>query len=216
MIDLRQLQLRRGQRLNGRTFPPLWRKLLLAIAERTPKRLSNARQRRGPDGVSIIAGGRGGGGYVVHPWQMSVNARSGESGNVYEVTFQRGLINGVEGKIDTGVGLRAMSDADDAGDLPALTVSDFDERGIARIYAEVTFHGFAWFTQSVELIASAKVPDRKAFTAHKLIGILVKERINGQPTGDALPEPRAFFDLSLLPIDTTKDGAATYLSSPAA
>lgn len=210
MINLRTLQLRAGQRLDGRTFPPLWRRLLAAIAERTPKRVVGARQRRGPDGVSITTTSGGGAGYVVHPWQMSVEAT--DSG--FGVRFTRGLINGLEAKIaggDAGES-RYVSEEQD-GETPALTVGDdaFDARGIARIYARVTFEGFAWFTKSVELIAADKAPEFKAFTAYKLIGLLVRNA-----AGEVLPESRAFFDLKIQAVDTNENGAATFLSGPAA
>jgi hypothetical protein len=203
MIDLRELRLRAGQRLSGRNFPPLWRKLLSAIAERTPKRIVGARQRRGPDGVNMTATAGGGGGYLVHPWQMSVD----ESDEMWRVRFRRGLVNGVEAKI----GDKLMSEEDSEGELPALEVREFDARGIARIHVCVKFEGFAWFTKSVELITTTDLPEPKLFTAHKLIGILVKDE-----AGDVQPEARAFFDLRILPVDRTKDGAALYLTGPSA
>jgi hypothetical protein len=193
-------------RLTGRNFPPLWRRLLAAIAERTPKRVTGARQRRGPDGVNITATGSGGGGYVVHPWQMSVEPGNDEAAPV-KVRFRRGLVNGVEAKI----GDRFISAEDEAGETPFLEVSGthYDTRRIARIYAKVEFEGFAWFTKAVTLTASATVPEVKPFIMHKLVGILVKSE-----NGDVLPEARAYFDFRVTPVDRTKDGAALYLVGP--
>ena len=94
----------------------LWRLLLRAVAERTIKRGVGVRLHHGPDGIIVNADGGGGAVSVAHSWQMAVDMEDDQ----VIATFQRGLVNGMEGMIDDSGKLTPMSQADKDGNLPKL------------------------------------------------------------------------------------------------
>ena len=198
MISLRQLEVREGQKWNRE----LWRLLLRAVAERTIKKGPGIRLHHAPDGVVIVSDGGGGPTAVIYPWQMAVDLEQDETnGPQVTITFQRGLVNSIEGKIDDGSGnLTPMSQADPSGNLPKLYVdpdTDFDPTGISRIYAKCTLDSLSQYVSAVEMVSRADVPAHEAWTAYKLIG-LVFYAPDATPPISLAYEQHCFFDQALL------------------
>jgi len=192
MISLRSLEVKPGQRWTVR----LWRRLLMAIEERTLRTGRDVRLHHSPDGVIVNTGGNGrGGSGVVHSWQMI--AEDGEDNGALVSFIQRGLVNGVEAKLrDLKGDLVPMSKTDkESGEMPKLTVTKdkFDGAGVSRIYARITVNKLATTSiDDVELIASEKTPARIPFTTFKLIGFVLMD--DGSPT----IEQHCFFDQTVV------------------
>lgn len=119
---------------------------------------------RTPLGTTVTFDGRRGGGFVSPIFRATLTRAGAET----LISFERGLVGGVEPKI----GDRKISDLQ-RGKRPALKIgkADFDADGVARIYVALKIAS-DWSIESAEIVASAKKLGDAPWRAHDLLGFV--------------------------------------------
>ncbi len=137
-VSLTSLIVKKGQRLT----PTLWMQLLRWV-ERNMVVRGDVLSTQTASGRMISGKGGDGESTVSHPWQMDVGTDTDGS---TIVQFNAGTVNGVEPQLDG----RDISEGDDNGDTPALTIADadFGPDRLCRIYVKAVLEQTSYTVQS--------------------------------------------------------------------
>jgi hypothetical protein len=193
----------RGQALTAeslRALVALAREVLQSQIQPTP----GIRLLQLPDGIlPSIERRSSGGGRVAHPFKMSVDP--GEGDDVL-LRFAPGIVDGIEPTI----GDTALSKADQDGLPPALHVpaAAFALHGTqlrALVWIRYELDHNTWQVARAVPVVASKLPDRKPWEWHKLVGMLFREA-EGDPV---TARQMVFFNQGFTAIDRRPSGQFT-------
>lgn len=174
MFPINELLVRSGEIVcdkDGRltaAFTKKWNALVRGIAGIGKPTGRGIRRRTLPDGVIVSMDVRA---TVRETPAFPLSVLTGEGG-AFLVRVGFGLVGGFEPEIDG----TAITEEDDRGDTPALTVrtTDFDASGRARLYFKVSLLP-DWSHKQVEIVARSATPTAEPYTGYKLLGLLISK-----------------------------------------